>query len=277
MKQVNPSPFHFVRQTGQKRRASTDLLQTMNIQDRQREKWLFVSPHDDDLAIGGALWMQAAVAAGIDVEVLIVTDGRMGYCTLAQRANIVKIRRAETYTSFAILGIPRAKVSYLGYPDGGLYPYQGRRKAQRGEPGIKGYTGLSNAFTYHLRRVRPTRVLVPTPLDLHPDHQVTHNELMISLFHASGQIWPELGQPIDPIQAVYEMAIYCDFSAPPNLGLRTNDAVFQTKLRSIAAYQSQLQIEQVVAQVRAAGAYEFLREVDFKFYSASRYVDMFKV
>ena len=53
-----------------------------------RETWLFVSPHDDDVPLGGGLWMQAAAEAGVDVRVLIVTDGSMGYCTLEQRDDV---------------------------------------------------------------------------------------------------------------------------------------------------------------------------------------------
>ena len=47
--------------------------------------------------------MQAAVKEGIDVQVLVVTDGRMGYCTLEQRDHITEIRRKETYDSFKLL------------------------------------------------------------------------------------------------------------------------------------------------------------------------------
>jgi LmbE family N-acetylglucosaminyl deacetylase len=276
---MKTNSFKFVRQAGTERRLTDDLFKVLGVRDPRRETWLFVSPHDDDLCIGSALWLQAAVSAGIKPQVLIVTDGRMGYCSLAQRTRIAKIRQAETYESFEILGIPRNDIAYIGYPDGGLYTLGGRRQAQRGEKdirGICGYIGLQNAFTYHLRRVRPNRVFVPTPTDLHPDHQITHNELMISLFHASGQIWPELGSVIDPIAAVYEMAIYCDFSDKPGLGIRGNPAAFRRKLDSIAAYRSQVQIAQVVAQIRAAGPYEFLREVEFNLYSASKYVGMFK-
>jgi LmbE family N-acetylglucosaminyl deacetylase len=273
---MKTNSFKFVRQTGNKRTLTNDLFKALGIRDAGREKWLFVSPHDDDLCIGSALWLQAAVRAGIKPQILIVTDGRMGYCSLAQRTRIAKIRQAETYESFEILGIPRKDIAYVGYPDGGLYSLGGRRQARRGKNAIRGYIGLQNAFTYHLRRVRPNRVFVPTPTDLHPDHQITHNELMISLFHASGQIWPELGPVIDPIAAVYEMAIYCDFSEHPSLGIQGNPGAFQQKLDSIAAYRSQVQIAQVVAQIRAAGPYEFLREVEFNLYSASKYIKMFR-
>src|SRR5687768_8114587 len=157
--------FQFTRlQDGKKQRLAT--LQDAIGMTKQgtRETWLFVSPHDDDLVIGAGLWMQAAVQAGVDVQVLVVTDGRMGYCTPDQRDRIAEIRKAETYESFAILGVPREQIAYIGYPDGALYDLQGRRK-HRSDDGVtptQGHVGLCNEFTYHLRRTRPQRVFVPT-------------------------------------------------------------------------------------------------------------------
>ena len=242
-----------------------------------RETWLFVSPHDDDLVLGAGLWMQAAVQAGVDVQVLVVTDGRMGYCTIAQRDAITDIRRHETYESFKLIGIGEERIAWCDYPDGGLYTLQGRRRARPDDEvkPIEGYVGLSNAFTYHLRRTRPARVFVPTAADLHPDHQIVNNELMISLFHASGAIWPELGKPLAEVPKVYELAIYCDFPQPPQLELRSDEATFEKKLAGILAYQSQLQIAKLVEIVRQAGPYEYLREVNFRFYSPDNHKPTF--
>src|SRR5215204_3047861 len=78
--------FQFTRlQDGKKQRLATLADAIGMTKTGARETWLFVSPHDDDLVIGAGLWMQAAVQADVDVQVLVVTDGRMGYCTLEQR------------------------------------------------------------------------------------------------------------------------------------------------------------------------------------------------
>lgn len=263
------SEFKFTRLSEGKKFRSESLRETIGIAKDARETWLFVSPHDDDLVIGAGLWMQAAVKSGIDVQVVVVTDGRMGYCTLEEKDRISDIRKAETYDSFKILGVGEKQVAWIGYPDGGLYTLQGRRKHRADDEvkPIEGYVGLSNAFVYHLRRTRPARVFVPTFADLHPDHQITNNEMMISIFHAAGQIWPELGQPLTDVPKVYELAIYCDFPQPPQLELRVDAATFETKLRGIAAYKSQLQIAKLVESIRNAGPYEYLRDMNFKFYS----------
>lgn len=238
------------------------------------ERWLVVSPHDDDACLGAGLWIQAALQAGVRVYLLIVTDGRMGYCTLEQKHTIIEIRKRETEESCKILGIAADHLLRLEYPDGGLFNCQGRRQATPADAPhlvIAGCFGLQNALTYHLRKVRPQRVVVPTPTDLHPDHQITYNELMISLFHAQGEIWPELGPPTEFVPQVYEMAIYCDFRDRPNLELIADAPAFDRKLASIAAFASQKQIGALVDQVHAAGPYEYLRQVEFQFYSPTRY------
>jgi LmbE family N-acetylglucosaminyl deacetylase len=274
------SPFQFTRLADGKKQRTNDLRQLIGMAGDDggaKESWLFVSPHDDDLVIGAGLWMQAAVAAGVDVQVLVVTDGRMGYCTMEQRDSISDIRKKETYESFKILGIDEKRIAWVGYPDGGLYTLQGRRVrvAEDLVPAIEGYVGLSNAFTYHLRRTRAARVFVPTFADLHPDHQIVNNEMMISIFHAAGAIWPELGTPLGDVPKVYELAIYCDFPQPPQLEVRTDEQIFDKKLKGIAAYQSQLQIAKLVQIIREAGAYEYLREMNFRFYSPNHHKSAF--
>jgi hypothetical protein len=118
-------------------------------------------------------------------------------------------------------------------------------------------------------------VFIPTIADLHPDHQIVNNEMMICLFHAAGQIWPELGKPLADVPKVYELAIYCDFPQPPQLEVRADDAGFETKLKGIAAYRSQLQIARIVESIRNAGPYEYLREMNFRFYSPANHKPTF--
>ena len=104
---------------------------------------------------------------------------------------------------------------------------------------------MQNAFTYALRQIRPNRVFLPTSADLHPDHRIVHEELLISLFHAQGNIWPELGEPIAEVPKVYEFAVYCDFPEPPQIRIEaTPEHAAKPSSRRIRAYASQEQIEQ---------------------------------
>jgi len=241
-----------------------------------RECWMFVSPHDDDVVTGAGLTFQAAIAEGVEVHAVVTTDGRMGYCRLPQRRTISKVRNAEAEQSFQILGLPRERLHFLGFPDCNLNPYRGRHFATIGDPTeIEGASGLQNAFPYVLRIVRPTRVFLPTATDLHPDHQIVHQEMLISLFHAQGVIWPELGPPIEIIPAVYEYATYCDFSSPPQIRIAVPQAMLEKKLAGIAAYASQEQIGALVEIQRAIGPVEYIRQVEFNFYSPKQYESMF--
>ena len=81
--------------------------------------------------------------------------------------------------------------------------------------------------------------------------------------------------PLTDVPKVYELAIYCDFPQPPQLEIRSDEEHFDRKLRGIAAYESQLQIAKLVDIIRTAGAYEYLRELNFRFYSPTNHKSAF--
>jgi len=268
--------FQYARRSAHKTHRYDHLEGITGSADVSKETWLFACPHDDDIAIGAGLWMKAACDAGVNVHLLAATDGRMGYCAPEEKDTIVEVRAAELHDSCKHLGLTDPdKIHLLGFPDCNLGQYLGRRPAAEGDPQTAGYTGLQNAFVHKLRAIRPDRLFMPSPMDYHPDHQIVYNEMQICIFHANGTIWPELGEPT-AVPEVYEMAIYCDFPEPPDLQLRCDDATFQHKLDAIASYKSQKQIGLLVDKVREAGAYEYLREVNFKFYSSTAYNHLFE-
>ena len=239
------------------------------------ESWLFVSPHDDDIVLGAGLVFQVGIAKGAQVHAAIVTDGRMGYCRIEQRESIAAIREGEAKKSFAMLGLSPERLHFLGYPDGRLTECCGAFFAN-GESGqAEESFGMQIAFARLLRQVRPTRVFLPTSSDLHPDHRIVHEELMISLFHAQGGIWPQLGEPIAEVPRVYEIAVYCDFPEPPQIRVETPESMLETKLQAILAYGSQEQIGALVEIQRSAGPVEYLRELKFRFYAPKQYDELF--
>lgn len=243
-----------------------------------RERWMFVAAHDDDIVTGAGMTFQAAMAEGVEVHAVITTDGRMGYCVPQQRVTISRIRHEECVKSFGALGLPEENLHFLNFPDCALSVYTGRQLRTEGHPTeIAGASGLQNAYTYILREVRPTRVILPTITDLHPDHRLTNTEMLISLFHAEGGIWPELGEPISEIPEVYEYATYCDFPELPQLRIEVPESYLDKKLSAIRAYASQMQIELLIEAHRKGGNAEYIREVQFKFYSPEQYEPYFKV
>lgn len=269
--------FEYVRLVGSERRTGPTLESVSRHWQKEREAFLFISPHDDDAVIGGGLLMLSALKNKVPVHVAIVTDGSQGYCSKREENIISEIRKKETFASCRRLGIKRKNIHWLGFPDCNLSAYQGRRKSQSGDAvTIQGYTGLQNSFTELLRKVRPTQVFLPTSSDLHPDHKLVHAEMLISCFHASGAIWPELGKPMESVPYIHEIAVYCNFPAPPQLRLKAPLDALKKKLDSILEFQSQKQIKSLVRLVRQAGPVEYIRSVSFHLYNPHVYRDMFE-
>lgn len=270
--------FLFHRLDQGQRTSETSLASLLDDWGGDSERWLFVSPHDDDVVIGAGLAIQAAVAEDIEVQVTIVTDGSMGYCSEEQRDSISSIRSEETSASMKTLGLKQEHLHFLGFPDCNLGRAAGRRRAEGGAVpyASHGFEGTQNSFTALIRGIRPSRVFLPTPTDLHPDHRVVHSEMLISLFHAQGEIWPELGKPVEEIPGVYEYATYSDYPEPPQIKIESSGEVFERKLEAIAAYVSQRQIAAVVEGIRQSGPVEYIRQVNFQFYRPSHYENLFK-
>jgi len=158
---------------------------------------LVLAPHPDDevLAAGGQI--QLAKAAGAEVRIVWLTagdgfdlaSGRPAPRPEALRA--LAIRRMEEANEAAeILGVSKEGRVFLGYPDQGLLrlflthyylPYVSPHTAldKVAYPGCLSlgapYTGqsLEGDLEAVVREFAPTRVLAPSPLDAHPDHQAT--------------------------------------------------------------------------------------------------------
>jgi LmbE family N-acetylglucosaminyl deacetylase len=241
------------------------------------EKWLFFAPHDDDIVIGAGLTFLAGVHLGVDIHAAVISNGRMGYCLPEMRDNIVQVRREEARESFRFLGLPESNLYQFNYTDGDLPHNSGRWLTDdpNDTRAIAGAVGLQNTMVWLLRKVQPTRIFIPNRLDLHPDHSIVNTELVISIFHAQGQIWPELGPPIPILPKLYEYATYNDFISPPTIRVRVSDDLVEKRLTGIALYKSQLQIDMVVNEVRKAGGNEYLHEMAFKIFSATKYESLF--
>jgi LmbE family N-acetylglucosaminyl deacetylase len=264
--------IEFIRLVGNERRVGPTLASVSRHWQGEKECFAFVSPHDDDVVLGGGLMIQLAKRENVPVHIMIVTDGSMGYCSLEEKDTIVEIRKAETFACYESLGIPRQNIHWLGFPDCQLNSYRGRRVAKKGEPAeVEGFNGLQNGFTYFLRKIRPTQVFLPTSNDLHPDHRIVHEELLISLFHSAGDIWPELGKTLERVPYVHELGVYCDFPESPRLRVRTPEIILEKKLAAIGKFVSQKQIASLIDIVRKGGPEEYLRALEFKLYEPSRY------
>ncbi|MDR1960608.1 MAG: PIG-L family deacetylase [Planctomycetaceae bacterium] len=241
------------------------------------ETWLFLAAHDDDIVTGAGLTFLSALHKGVNVYAGVISNGRMGYCTPEQRETIVRVRRDETLESFQYLGLPEGHLYQFDYDDGSLALESGRRFAVNPDDtrAICGAVGIQNTLTWLIRKVRPTRIFVMNRLDLHPDHRIVNTELSISIFHAQGDIWPELGPPVPHLPLLYEYPTYSDFVSPPAIRVRVSGDLAEKRLQAIAFFKSQLQIELLVEGVRQAGGNEYLHEMIFDILPPGKYDSLF--
>jgi LmbE family N-acetylglucosaminyl deacetylase len=131
-----------------------------------------ITAHPDDVDYGAGGTVAGWTAAGVEVAYCIVTDGDAGgEDATITRAEMAQTRREEQRKAAAILGV--TEVEFLGYPDG------------RVEVSLELRRDLSRT----IRRFRPTRVVVQSPLrDLtnmygsHPDHTATGEAAMCAVY-----------------------------------------------------------------------------------------------
>lgn len=159
------------------------------------------APHCDDEVLGAGGLIQAALQKGLDVYVVVATGGD-GYrrATTAQFRRIFpqprdfvtmgEIRQQETLAALAHLGLDSSKVIFLGYPERGLAalwwqhwdierPYRSpfshltrvpyTRALRPGAP----YSGQMLLMDVRnvLNWISPDVIVMPDPLDEHPDHR----------------------------------------------------------------------------------------------------------
>lgn len=245
---------------------STDLAATLGA-----GPWLVIAPHDDDAQIGMGMTIHAAVKAGIEVHIAVVTDGRMGWDDPAGRDALIATRAVEMEKASLAVGVPRERLHRLGFPDGSLHLHQGCRMEAAGESG-----GMGRVLTRLLRQIRPGAVFCATEADLHPDHRYTATETAMALAWASGAIWQELGTPI-AWPRLWHYAIYCDFPVAPDTQIRADPIHHQAKLDAMAAFVSQPFIIELAERLRIDGPVEYLAEQTVAPYRPANYVSLFPV
>lgn len=219
--------------------------------EQDKENVVFVGPHDDDIALGSGLLVQAVQQFQGQVYFLIVTDGSNGYWD----KKITRERKKESYESARKLSVESENIEWLNYVDGDL--------------GKKFDSDFQKNITEYLRDVKATRIIVPTDNDEHPDHFYVNKGVRISRFHANGKIWKHCGDLVN-IKTLLESAVYCGFKDAPDLALLATQEMFKRKLEAIACFKSQEQIASLVENVRHGGCGELFKTVHEPNYSFNK-------
>jgi N-acetyl-1-D-myo-inositol-2-amino-2-deoxy-alpha-D-glucopyranoside deacetylase len=161
---------------------------------------LILAPHCDDETLSSAGLILAAQRAGIQVRVVIATNGdgflfatmqdfRKLYPKPADFIRLGELRQQESLSALATLGVQPNQVTFLSYPDRGTPALWNDHWAAT-NPFRSPYSGDTRspyAITYNpqsvyagadyladvtsiLKTYRPDLIVYPNPQDVHPDH-----------------------------------------------------------------------------------------------------------
>lgn len=159
---------------------------TTVLPDEQVERVLVVSAHPDDHDFGVAGCIAKWARDGIEVTILVLTDGQAGgYDESIERADMPGIRHREQRRAAVELGLPEEAVLFAGYVDGYLEPTH----------------DVIRDIVRVIRQVRPQRLVFQSPERRydrigagHPDHLAAGEASIRALFPASRNpfSYPEL-------------------------------------------------------------------------------------
>jgi len=186
------------------------------------ERLLVLAPHPDDEAIGcGGLIAQHLRESRV-VHIAVATNGA--------EAGDLAIREEESRRGVALLG-PRAVLEFFRFPDRALESCAAELADRIGEL---------------LLSIRPDLVLVPSPIEIHPDH-LALSRAFCELIQRHDEIFAAL--------AVATVAFY-EVSQPirPNALVDITDAAV-VKWNAIEAHSSQTSVRDYAAYARGLNAY----------------------
>jgi LmbE family N-acetylglucosaminyl deacetylase len=139
--------------------------------DAEVDRALVVGAHPDDVDFGAGGTIASWTASGIDVAYCIATYGDAGGFDETPREQMPALRDAEQRAAARILGVD--DVTFLGYPDGA----------------VTATLDLRRDIARQIRRVRPQRVLLPSPERnwlrvpaSHPDHLAVGEAAMCAVY-----------------------------------------------------------------------------------------------
>jgi LmbE family N-acetylglucosaminyl deacetylase len=193
------------------------------------KRWLVLAPHPDDEVIGPGATVTQAVGRGLEVKIVVVTDGG-AQGDPAQREE-------ETRMGAEVLGV--GEPEFWRLPDRSLRP---------------GDAGLRRALRGVLERFAPDVVFVTSPVELHPDHRALAIALQGALRTITFFGWRR--RPPEWV-AAYEVGS----PLQPNL-LVDSDEGWDAKRRAAACHAGQLAFRPYDQIMEALGTFRSLTLTD---------------
>lgn len=172
---------------------------------------LVFAPHCDDETIACGGLFNVLAAEGDEPIVIMMTNGD-GYTFSAEREfnkfaltptqyiRFAYRRQLESISAMETLGLPADSIFFLGYPDRGLEkmwekywsekhlytsPYTRAKYSPYANSYVKNASycgsGALNTVEKILREVKPSHVILPDPMDWHPDHRAVFDLATLAL------------------------------------------------------------------------------------------------
>lgn len=181
---------------------------------------LLLAPHPDDEVLGCGGLLALAVAQGVRVQVLVLTDGAAGG-DAAQR-------EAECLAAASEIGYRQRNDSlrFWRLPDRGLVPD----------------AALVQRLVQALADARPDWLLAPSPFEIHPDHRAA--------CQAAIAAWGQAGAPLGTRLGFYEVGQALIANAMVDI-----TPVLATKQRAMRCFGSQLTAQDYDDHITALNRY----------------------
>lgn len=246
---------------------------------REGESVAFLSPHDDDAALGAGYLLRAVAEQGGIPHVWVFCRGDAGYSTVAAKAGIVEVRRTETRRAYGLLGVPEENIASFDVPDFALLATLVRESGPLG-------SSLFDRLIAGLRLHRISRIVFSSGHLEHADHTAVFLHALYTAPQAGDPILADLGQPF-AAKTWLAYSVWSDFGPPEDPALPPADKGIladestESKVReSLAAFASQGLIMSGTVSARrddrrVAGGrlelyrtYDIRRPVDFAAYRA---------
>jgi LmbE family N-acetylglucosaminyl deacetylase len=190
---------------------------------------LVAAPHHDDETFGCGGLIALKRQAGVDVQVVFVTDGSQSHRDhqSLRTADIVAGRQQEAIAACAILGVSADDLHFLNGADGELREMASIERSEM----VHRLAGI-------ITRSGAKEICVPYRQDCHPDHEATH-ALVEDAMDLAGSDADLLEYPIWLLwKRTLRDWTTTELGGAERLDVR---AVQEIKNRAIAAYGSQLQ------------------------------------
>ena len=181
---------------------------------KKGEAVAFLSPHDDDAALGAGYLIRAVREAGGLPVVIVFCKGDAGYAKALERRTIVARRRRETYDAYGALGVPPEDMVRFDRPDLSLMGLVDRIMAG-------GREGVAEELIRVLRARRAGRVVFTNPHYENWDHTAVYLLGMYAAPQTGDPILADLGPP-SPVTTMLVYSVWGDFAPRAGGGLRAD-------------------------------------------------------